>query len=91
MLMKRTVIITLLLCSFFHVAALAVTSHTSIATSTAGFYVVEGMGRSEVWLNGQRLTEHTGGYLPVIVDVTDRLRTDGDNVLTVRADHCAPY
>lgn len=48
MLMKRTVIITLLLCSFFHVAALAVTSHTSIATSTAGFYVVEGMGR-EVW------------------------------------------
>ena len=45
------------------------------------------MGRSEVWLNGERLAQHTGGYLPVIVDVTDRLRTDADNVLAVRADN----
>lgn len=45
------------------------------------------MGRSEVWLNGERLVEHTGGYLPVIVDVTDRLLADADNLLAVRADN----
>lgn len=45
------------------------------------------MGRSEVWLNGEKLVEHTGGYLPVIVDVTGKLRPNGDNVLAVKADN----
>lgn len=45
------------------------------------------MGKSEVWLNGELLTTHTGGYLPVIVDVTDKLRPHGDNLLAVKADN----
>ena len=45
------------------------------------------MGRSEIWINGKKLKEHTGGYLPVILDVTDHLKRDTDNVIAVRADN----
>ena len=167
--MKQTIVFTLLFCSLLHVPVWAMSSNIPAATSVAGFFVVEGMGRSvwsmnpgwllhrgdvadgasislndsgwmqvslpngiellpqdasggknyqgpvwyrkhfeapkdahgkklfihfeaimgrsEVWLNGERLVEHTGGYLPVIVDVTDRLRIDGENLLAVRADN----
>lgn len=36
-----------------------------------------------VWLNGQRIGEHEGGYLPFEFDVAPALRT-GENVLVVR-------
>ncbi len=167
--MKKTIVFALLFCSLLHVPVWAMSSNIPAATSVAGFFVVEGMGRSvwsmnpgwllhrgdvadgasislndsgwmqvslpngiellpqdasggknyqgpvwyrkhfeapkdahgkklfihfeaimgrsEVWLNGERLVEHTGGYLPVIVDVTDRLRIDGENLLAVRADN----
>lgn len=45
------------------------------------------MGKSEVWLNGEMLTAHTGGYLPVIVDVTDKILKGEPNVLAVKADN----
>lgn len=45
------------------------------------------MGKSKVFVNGKLLTEHFGGYLPVIVDVTDVLDWDGDNVIAVWADN----
>lgn len=45
------------------------------------------MGRSEIWLNGSKLTEHTGGYLPIVVDVTGKLKAGEDNVLAVKADN----
>ena len=167
--MKKTIVFALLFCSLLHVPVWAMSSNIPAATSVAGFFVVEGMGRSvwsmnpgwllhrgdvadgasislndsgwmqvslpngiellpqdasggknyqgpvwyrkhfeapkdahgkklfihfeaimgrsEVWLNGERLVEHTGGYLPGIVDVTDRLRIDGENLLAVRADN----
>lgn len=31
------------------------------------------MGKSKVFVNGKLLTEYFGGYLPVVVDVTDAL------------------
>ena len=31
------------------------------------------MGKSKIFVNGKLLTEHFGGYLPVVVDVTDAL------------------
>ncbi|HSJ75584.1 MAG TPA: glycoside hydrolase family 2 TIM barrel-domain containing protein, partial [Gemmatimonadales bacterium] len=37
-----------------------------------------------VWLNGQQVGEHEGGYLPFELDVTDSLRRDGANELVVR-------
>ena len=45
------------------------------------------MGKSKVWVNGQLLAEHFGGYLPVVVDVTDVVRYDQDNVVAVMADN----
>lgn len=45
------------------------------------------MGKSKVFVNGKLLTEHFGGYLPVVVDVTDALDWNGDNVIAVWADN----
>lgn len=45
------------------------------------------MGKSKVFVNGKLLTEYFGGYLPVIVDVTDVLDWNGDNVIAVWADN----
>lgn len=45
------------------------------------------MGKSKVFVNGKQLTEHFGGYLPVVVDITDALNWEGDNVIAVWADN----
>ena len=34
------------------------------------------MGKCEVYVNGKLMTKHYGGYLPVIVDVSQELRFD---------------
>ena len=31
------------------------------------------MGKCKVWVNGRQVTEHFGGYLPVIADISDAL------------------
>ncbi len=38
-----------------------------------------------VWLNGERLGQHAGGYAPFEFDITDRVRWDEPNLLVVRA------
>lgn len=45
------------------------------------------MGKSKVFVNGKQLAEHFGGYLPVVVDITDALVWDEDNVIAVWADN----
>lgn len=45
------------------------------------------MGKSKVWVNGKLLTEHFGGYLPVIADLTEAVDWEGDNVITVWTDN----
>ena len=45
------------------------------------------MGKSRVYLNGRLLAEHFGGYLPVVVDITDGIDWHGDNVISVWADN----
>lgn len=40
-----------------------------------------------VWLNGQRIGEHEGGYTPFALDVTEVLRPGQENVLAVRVDN----
>ena len=46
------------------------------------------MGHCEVWINGQKVTEHFGGYLPFAVDITDVVNKDGlNNIVAVRADN----
>src|SRR2546428_9059480 len=38
----------------------------------------------EVFLNGEKLKEHFGGYLGFVVDITDKVKYEGNNVLAVR-------
>ena len=45
------------------------------------------MGKCEVYVNGELAAKHYGGYLPVIVDVSNRFRFGQDNVIAVRADN----
>jgi len=42
--------------------------------------------KADVWLNGEKLGSHEGGYTPFSYDVTDEL-VDGENVLVVRMDN----
>jgi len=43
---------------------------------------------SELWLNGQRLGEHKGGYTGFEFDITDKVRFgEQENVLTVKVDN----
>lgn len=46
------------------------------------------MGKSKVWVNGQEVAEHFGGYLPFAVDVTDAVKYNGEsNIVAVLADN----
>lgn len=45
------------------------------------------MGKSKVWVNGQLVKEHFGGFLPVIADITSYLRYGQDNVIAVWTDN----
>ena len=45
------------------------------------------MGKSRVFVNGKQLTEHLGGYLPVVVDITDAINWSGDNIVAVWSDN----
>ena len=44
------------------------------------------MNAAEVWLNGEKITQHQGGYLPFSADLTESLKP-GDNTLLVRLDN----
>ncbi|MEX1049151.1 MAG: glycoside hydrolase family 2 TIM barrel-domain containing protein [Akkermansiaceae bacterium] len=46
------------------------------------------MGKCKVWVNGTLVTEHFGGYLPVIADVSSHLKWGRENVIAVYADNC---
>ncbi len=43
--------------------------------------------RSSVWLNGKLLAEHPNGYTPIILDITDKLKFDGANVISVQVQN----
>lgn len=45
------------------------------------------MHQADVWLNGAHIAAHTGGYLPFVVDVTDRVKPGTGNELLVRLDN----
>lgn len=45
------------------------------------------MGKSEVYVNGKLLKEYYGGYLPIIVDVTNVLKWGEENAIAVKADN----
>lgn len=45
------------------------------------------MNVAEVWLNGEKLATHVGGYLPFTVNLTEKLKWDVPNELMVRLDN----
>jgi len=45
------------------------------------------MGKSKIWVNGNLVNEHFGGFLPVIADVSKYLKWGSDNVIAVLADN----
>ncbi len=45
------------------------------------------MGKSKIWVNGKLLAEHFGGFLPIVVDISDVANFDGPNVVAVYADN----
>jgi beta-galactosidase len=45
------------------------------------------MGKSKVWLNGELLTTHYGGYLPFSVDISGKILKGKENVIAVWADN----
>jgi beta-galactosidase len=44
------------------------------------------MTASTVWINGTSLGEYKGGFTPFSFDLTEHLKTDGENVLVVQVD-----
>ena len=44
------------------------------------------MTAATVYANGRRLVEHLGGFVPFTVELTDSLRFDGQDILTVEVD-----
>lgn len=45
------------------------------------------MGKSEIWINGNKAAEHFGGYLPIVVDLKPWLVPGGKNVVVVMTDN----
>jgi beta-galactosidase len=54
------------------------------------FLFFEGVGSyATVWLNEKKVGHHAGGRTTFTIDVTDYIRFDNTNLLSVRADHPA--
>ncbi len=46
------------------------------------------MGKAEVWVNGTKVAEHFGGYLPFATDITNHVNDEGRlNIVAVKADN----
>ncbi|MBU2881731.1 glycoside hydrolase family 2 [Psychrosphaera sp. B3R10] len=45
------------------------------------------MNRAEVWLNDTKLSEHNGGYLPFVVNLTQALKFGQANIILVKLDN----
>ena len=45
------------------------------------------MGASDIWINGTHIHRHLGGYLPIVLDVTDHLVPGEAALIAVRCDN----
>src|SRR5512145_1141603 len=45
------------------------------------------MNVADVWLDGERLGGHLGGYLPFVLDLSERVQPGRDHLLAVRLDN----
>lgn len=65
---------------FFQVPATSKGRHMAIQFDAA-------MQEADVFLNGQLIFKHVGGYLPFYIDVTDGLKYGAENNIVVRLDN----
>lgn len=63
------------------------TTPASLKGKKNTLYFEGAMGKSKIYLNGKLVKEHLGGYLPIIVDVTDGLDYGKKNVVSVLVDN----
>src|SRR6056297_1553552 len=45
------------------------------------------MHEADIWLNGEKIRNHKGGYLPFVVNISEYLNFDTENVLLVRLNN----
>lgn len=46
------------------------------------------MGKSKIWVNGKLIMQHFGGFLPIVLDITDKVKFGGEkNIIAVLADN----
>src|SRR5664279_1685109 len=45
------------------------------------------MGKCSIYLNGHLIKEHKGGYLPIVIDVSNKVIRQAENVIAVMADN----
>lgn len=45
------------------------------------------MGKTQVWINGELCATHYGGFLPIIIDMTDKVNLNQNNVIAVCTDN----
>ena len=64
---------------FFRIANLELRERTILHFEAVDY-------RSTVWVNGEKVCEHEGGYTPFSADITSALRGEGDQEIIVRAE-----
>lgn len=60
---------------------------SNIAEQRKVLYFEAIMGKSKIWVNGELVKEHFGGFTPIIIDVTDILKAGEKNLIAVMADN----
>ncbi len=60
---------------------------SSIENKELSLYFEAVMGKCKVWLDGELLAEHFGGFLPFSVNLTGKLKAGKNHVLAVWADN----
>ena len=58
-------------------------------TGRTVLYIEAAMGKCAVWVNGEKIAEHFGGYLPIAADVTEAFRrsSNGEHIVAIRVDN----
>ncbi len=45
------------------------------------------MGKSQIWVNGTKVEDFFGGFLPIAIDITDNVKLGEENLIAVKADN----
>ena len=50
-------------------------------------YLEGAMQVAEIWLNGEKIASHKGGYLPFYINISDKIHFEKDNVIAIRLNN----